>query len=60
MYGGAEIRKLSQIFRLSERDMIRGFQEFFEEKKIPDKLFSLKCAFDSIAISSSECKRGFS
>jgi hypothetical protein len=36
---------------LSEREMIR---EFLEEKEIPDKLFPLKCALDSIAISSSE------
>jgi hypothetical protein len=29
-YGEAEIRKLSQIFRLSERETIRGFREFLE------------------------------
>jgi hypothetical protein len=58
--GEAEIRKLSQIFRLSEREMISGFREFLEEKKIPDKLFPFKYALDSFVISSSECKRGFS
>jgi hypothetical protein len=45
---------------LSEREIICGFWEFLEEKKIPDKLFPLKCALDSIATSSSECEWGFS
>jgi hypothetical protein len=54
-YGETDIRELSQIFRLSEREMIRCFREFLEEKKN-----SLKCDLDSIAISSSECERGFS
>jgi hypothetical protein len=56
----AEIRKLSQIFRLSEREMIRGFREFHKEKKFPDKVFPLKCVLDSTAISSIDCEQGFS
>jgi hypothetical protein len=55
-YGEAEVRKLSQIFRVSEREMIRGFRELLEEKTFPDKLFPRKCALYSIAISSSECE----
>jgi hypothetical protein len=55
-YGEMEIRKLSQIFRLDEGEMIRGFRELLEEKTFPDKLFPCKCALDSIAISSSECE----
>jgi hypothetical protein len=31
-YGEAEM-KLSQIFHLSEREMIRGFQKFLKEKE---------------------------
>jgi hypothetical protein len=55
-----EIRNLSTRLRLNEREMIQGFREYLEEKRILDKLFKLIHNLDMIPIYSSECERGFS
>jgi hypothetical protein len=40
--------------------MICEFREYLIDKKIPEELVSLKSLLDTIPISPSECKRGFS
>jgi hypothetical protein len=62
LYGEEEIRKLSNRFQLSERDMIRTFREYLllQGKEIPKQLLQLKRTLEKIAVSSSECERGFS
>ncbi|KII71888.1 hypothetical protein RF11_11886 [Thelohanellus kitauei] len=55
-----EIRKLSNRLQLNEREMIRGFREYFTKKTYPETLLLLIRATHTISISSSECERGFS
>lgn len=59
-FGEAEIRKLARKFRLNEREAVRGFRQYLQENKVPDILLPLKHTLGTIAISSSECERGFS
>lgn len=60
-FGETEIRNLAQRFRLNERETVRGFREYLlDRNEVPDKLFPLKNTLATIAISSSECERGFS
>jgi hypothetical protein len=54
-----KIRNLFTRLRLNEREMIQGFREYLEERRIPDKLFKLIHNLDMIPISSSECERVF-
>ncbi|KAJ9573677.1 hypothetical protein L9F63_008947 [Diploptera punctata] len=59
-FGEAEIRKLAQKFHLNEREEVRGFHEYLQENTFPDILLPLKNTLGTIAVSSSECERGFS
>ncbi|KAJ9578082.1 hypothetical protein L9F63_025058 [Diploptera punctata] len=59
-FGEAEIRKLARKFCLNEREAVHGFHEYLQENKFPDILLPLKHSLGTIAISSSECERGFS
>jgi hypothetical protein len=62
LYGEEEIRKLSNRFQLSERDMICTFREYLliQGKEIPKQLLQLKHTLEKIPVPSSECERGFS
>ncbi|KAJ9573561.1 hypothetical protein L9F63_009046 [Diploptera punctata] len=59
-FGEAEIRKLARKFRLNEREAVCGFCEYLQENTFPDILLPLKHTLGTIAISSSECEKGFS
>lgn len=59
-FGETEIRKLASQFKLNERQLITGYREYLYSKVIPESLIPLKESINSIAISSSECERGFS
>jgi hypothetical protein len=61
VYGDEEIRTLATRFHLSEREAIRAFREYmkYREEK-PKELSRIWCILHTIAISSSECERGFS
>lgn len=59
-FGEEEMRTLALKFKMNERQLITGFREYIYTKTIPDSLIPLKRSIDSIAISSSECERGFS
>lgn len=59
-FGENEIRKLASKFKLNERHIITGFREYLYSRVFPENLLPLKQAINSIAISSSECERGFS
>lgn len=59
-YGETEIRNLCRRFKLSERQIMRGFREYLIEKKYPSCLLPLINTISNIPISTSECERGFS
>lgn len=59
-FGENEMRKLASKFKLNERQLITGFREYLHSRVFPESLTPLKQSINSIAISSSECERGFS
>lgn len=61
LFGEDQVRYLSQKFRLSERETIRAFRDFLQSpEEIPEKITRLQHMLHTVAISSSECERGFS
>ncbi|KAI4468043.1 e3 sumo-protein ligase [Holotrichia oblita] len=59
-FGENEMRKLASRFKLNERQLITGLREHLYSRALPGSLNPLKQSINSIAISSSECERGFS
>jgi hypothetical protein len=61
VYGEEEIRTLATRFQLSEREAIRAFGEYIKyREEMPNELSRIRRILHTIAISSSECERGFS
>jgi hypothetical protein len=61
VYGEEEMRILATRFQLSEREAIRAFREYLKYiEEMPKELSRIQCIIHTIAISSSECERGFS
>lgn len=59
-FGENEMRKLASRFKLNERQLITGLREYIYSRELPESLNPVKQSIDSVAISSSECERGFS
>jgi hypothetical protein len=59
-FGEKVIRNLAKRLQLNERESIRGFRGYLNQKIFPENLVDLKNAFNAVSISSSECERGFS
>jgi hypothetical protein len=61
VYGEEEIRILATRFQLSEREAIRAFRKNMKyREEMPKELSRIWLILHTIAISSSECERGFS
>ncbi|CAH2098344.1 unnamed protein product [Euphydryas editha] len=59
-FGEKEIRTLTNKIHLNERNIIRAFRNYLVDKKVPKNLTSLINTVHTIAVSTSECERGFS
>ncbi len=59
-FGEKDIRTLTNKFHLNERSIIRSFRDYLVDKKMPKDLIPLINAVNTIAVSTSECERGFS
>ncbi|XP_060093811.1 E3 SUMO-protein ligase KIAA1586-like [Heteronotia binoei] len=61
LFGEEEIRTLAGRFRLGEREAVRAFRGHLKLRKgVPKELAQIQHTLNTIAISSSECARGFS
>lgn len=61
MYNEKEIKKLSHILKVNERESIRGFREYVDNKSIiPNNLKPLISAVNSLVVFTAECERLFS
>lgn len=61
LYGERAIKQLSNIFKINERESVRGFREYIDNKSvIPDNLKPLTQAVNTLVVSTAECERLFS
>jgi hypothetical protein len=51
---------LAKRLQLNERESIRGFWDYLNQKIFPENMVNLKNAFNAIPVSSSKCEREFS
>ena len=58
-FGENEMRKLASRFKLNKKQLITGLREYIYSRELPESLNPVKQSIDSVAISSSECERGF-
>ncbi|PSN31249.1 hypothetical protein C0J52_25614, partial [Blattella germanica] len=60
LFGEEEICELSHRFCISEKEIVQAFREYVKSPEVvPKGILELKSIFNTIPISSSECKRGF-
>ncbi|XP_015277122.1 PREDICTED: uncharacterized protein KIAA1586-like [Gekko japonicus] len=61
LYGEGEISRLARRFQLNERKAIRAFREHLKYgEEMSEELSSIRRILNTVAVSSSECERGFS
>jgi hypothetical protein len=56
-FGEKELRNLAKRLHLNERESIRGFQDYLNQKIFPENLVDFKNTLNTVPISSSECER---
>jgi hypothetical protein len=59
-FGEKKIRNLVNRLQPNERESICRFRDYLNQKIFPENVVDLKNALNTVTISSSECKRGFS
>jgi hypothetical protein len=55
-----EIRNLKKRLQMNERQSIRRFRDYLDQKIFPENMVNLKIALNTVQISSSDCVREFS
>lgn len=61
LYGERDIKQLSNVFKINERESVRDFREYIDNKAvIPDHFKPLTQAVNTLVGSMAECKNLFS